>query len=159
MAKRILIGVIILLVIVQFIQPPHNNAPADTPTDITHAVAVPADVMTVLKKSCYDCHSNHTDYPWYSKITPVNWWLNNHINEGKRELNFSEFATYTERKKSKKLEETAKQVEKKEMPLSSYTLIHTDAKLTDAQRQLVINWAKSVNPTPGAGESSEKERD
>lgn len=159
MAKRILIIIVILLVIAQFIQPPHNNGPADTPTDITHAVTVPTDVMALLKKSCYDCHSNHTTYPWYSKITPVNWWLNNHINEGKRELNFSEFATYNERRKLKKLEEIGEQVEKKEMPLSSYTLIHTDAKLSDAQRQLIINWVKSVNPGAETKESPEEERE
>jgi len=142
--KKFLIGLLIVLVIAQFIQPPHNNGVAATSTDITHAVQVPDSVMHLLKASCYDCHSNHTNYPWYSKITPVNWWLKQHIDEGKRELNFSTFATGSFRRKSRKLQETAEQVEKHEMPLKSYLWQHPEAKLNDAQRALIISWAKTA---------------
>jgi hypothetical protein len=99
--------------------------------------------MSLLKVSCYDCHSNHTDYPWYSKITPVNWWLNNHINEGKKELNFSTFSTGSFKRKDKKMKEIDEQVDKHEMPLDSYLWIHKDAKLNDAQRKLIIDWSKT----------------
>jgi len=142
MIRKILLVILVLLIIGQFIQPPHNNGAAATPNDITHAVPVPDTVMAMLKRSCYDCHSNHTEYPWYSKITPVNWWLNNHINDGKRGLNFSEFANKSFKRKAKRLDDVAEQVEKHEMPLNSYLWIHKDAKLTDAQEKMIIDWAK-----------------
>ncbi len=144
MRTKILIGVVIFLVLIQFIQPPHNNGTPESATDITHTIAVPDTVMSLLKVSCYDCHSNHTDYPWYSKITPVNWWLNNHINEGKRELNFSTFSTGTFKRKDKKMKEIDEQIDKHEMPLDSYLWIHKDAKLNDAQRKLIIDWTKTA---------------
>ena len=133
-----------MIIVLQFIQPQHNNGPELTPTDITHVVPVPDDVMAILKTSCYDCHSNHTNYPWYSRITPVNWWLNFHITEGKRELNFSDFANYSYKKKSLMLDETAKEVDKLMMPLPSYLWVHKDAKLDDAHRKLLIDWTKNA---------------
>ena len=144
MRKKILIGLIVLLVLLQFFQPPHNNGTAETTTDIAHVVPVPDSVMHLLKTSCYDCHSNRTNYPWYSKITPVNWWLNNHIKEGKKELNFSAFAKGSFRRKNKKLEETGKLVEKHEMPLDSYLWIHTEARLNQAQRKLIVDWTHAA---------------
>lgn len=142
MARKILIGLLIVLIIAQFIQPPKNNGSPVTANDITHSVQVPDSVMTLLKVACYDCHSNSTKYPWYSRITPVNWWLYNHIQEGKHELNFSEF-TGSFRRKMRKLEESAELTEKHEMPLSSYLWIHKDAKLSDEQRKLIIDWANT----------------
>ena len=144
MFKRILLALLIVFIIAQFIRPPHNNGIAASSTDITHAVPLTDSIMGILKTACYDCHSNNTNYPWYSKITPVNWWLNNHINEGKRELNFSIFSNYSYRRKSKKLEEIAETVEKHQMPLDSYLWIHKEAELNDAQRKMIIDWAKSA---------------
>jgi hypothetical protein len=144
MLKRILLGILIIILLSQFIRPPHNDGDASTPSDITHMVAVPDTVMGILKTACYDCHSNHTNYPWYSKITPVNWWLNNHINEGKRHFNFSNFITGTHKRMIKKMEEVGETVEKHEMPLNSYTWIHKDARLNDAQQKLIIDWAKDA---------------
>jgi hypothetical protein len=143
MLKKILIGLLIIFVIAQFFQPPHNNGNPFSDKDITHAVPVPDSVMSVLKVACFDCHSDYTRYPWYSKITPVNWWLNNHINEGKRHVNYSQFNTGSYKRRIKKLDETAELVEKKEMPLNSYLWIHKDAKLTEAQRKILIDWAKA----------------
>ena len=142
--KKILLGLMVLFIAVQAIQPSKNQGSPTGPTDITAAMQVPDSVMTVLKKSCYDCHSNHTTYPWYDNITPVNWWVNHHINEGKRELNFSTFAEYNQRRKAKKLDESAEQIEKGEMPLKSYLLMHGDAKLTESQQKMLINWFKSA---------------
>jgi hypothetical protein len=144
MGRKILIGILIIFVVAQFFQPPHNNGEAQTAMDITHVVQVPDTVMGILKVSCYDCHSNHTEYPWYSKITPVNWWLNNHIKEGKRKLNFSEFNKGSYKRKIKKLDETAELVEKHDMPLNSYLWIHKNAKLSDAQIKTVVDWAKAA---------------
>lgn len=143
MKKRILIAAGVLLVAIQFIRPARNTGSADGPQDITHAVAVPAPVLTMLKTACYDCHSNQTAYPWYADIQPVGLWLGHHVDEGKEELNFSEFATYAPKRMAHKLEEIAEEVEEGHMPLPAYTLIHTDAKLTEAQVSELTAWAKA----------------
>jgi uncharacterized membrane protein len=142
--KTVLIILLVLFLAVQAAQPSPNKGAATGPKDVTHVVEVPDSVMAVLKKSCYDCHSDYTTYVWYDKITPVNFWIDHHINEGKRELNFSAFGEYTAKRQAKKLDEIAEQVEKHEMPLGSYTLMHTDAKLTDSQRKLLISWAEAA---------------
>lgn len=142
--KRILLVILILLIVAQFFRPGHNDGAAEAATDITHAVHVPDTVMSLLRTSCYDCHSNHTSYPWYSKISPVSWWLANHINDGKRELNFTTFTTYNYKRMGKKLKSTAHEVQEGDMPVNSYLLIHTNAKLNDAQKKLIIGWADSA---------------
>ena len=91
MKKKILIGILVLLIVVQFIQPDLNKGSASSAQDVTHVVNVPDSVMSLLKTACYDCHSDNTRYPWYSKITPLNWWLKDHVDDGKKELNFSQF--------------------------------------------------------------------
>lgn len=143
MKKRILPIVLIILVGIQFIRPARNEGQADTPQDITHSVQVPAQVLTTLKASCYDCHSNHTTYPWYTNIQPIGLWLNNHVNEGKHHLNFSDFASYDQKRMAHKLEETAEEIEEGHMPLPAYTLIHTDTKLSKEQVAELVSWAKS----------------
>ena len=136
--KKLLLGLLLVLVVIQFIHPAKN----DSPVDSSHAISTgPA----VLKVSCYDCHSNHTSYPWYDKIQPVAWYLSHHVKEGKQELNFDEFNTYPLKKKKKKLTEIVETVKEGEMPLSSYTLIHKDAILSIEQQQEIIQWADSLN--------------
>jgi hypothetical protein len=100
--------------------------------------------MAILKTSCYDCHSNNTYYPWYNNIQPVAWWLKNHVDEGKRELNFSEFAAYRIGRQYRKLDEVNKQIKEGEMPLESYTLIHGNAKLNEQQKLMVANWVSAI---------------
>jgi len=112
--------------------------------DIAYSHNVPDSVEQILKTSCYDCHSNHTFYPWYAKIQPVSLWLADHIKEGKAELNFSEFGSYSLRRQFHKLEEINEQVKNNEMPLTSYTIIHRDAKLTPEQKLLIANWAVAL---------------
>jgi hypothetical protein len=147
MKKKILIGFLAIFLIAQFIQPTKNNGNASGPEDITTALHVPENVMAVLKKSCYDCHSNNTIYPWYDNITPFNWWVADHINEGKDELNFSVFSGYPTKRQKKKLDEIAKTVEKGQMPLKSYLIMHGDAKLTSPEKELLINWARASAKT------------
>lgn len=144
MIKKAGIILLLLIIVIQFIQPAKNNSTAILTTDITQAINVPEDVLNVLKVSCYDCHSNNTVAPWYSNIQPVGWWLNNHVKEGKSKLNFSEFGSYTPKKANHKLEEIAEMIEKNEMPLYSYTILHKDAVLNAAQKDLIIKWAKST---------------
>ncbi|HEU0109309.1 MAG TPA: heme-binding domain-containing protein [Flavisolibacter sp.] len=141
MKKKILIGILVLLIVVQFIQPDLNKGSASSAQDVTHVVNVPDSVMSLLKTACYDCHSDNTRYPWYSKITPLNWWLKDHVDDGKKELNFSQFNKGTFKRKEHKMEEVAETVEKFEMPLKSYLWIHSEAKLNDAERKLLIDWA------------------
>ncbi len=143
MLKKILLGLLIVLLIGQFIQPPKNKGAVASANDITHSVQVPDTIMSLLKTACYDCHSNSTSYPWYSKITPVNWWLYNHIQEGKKNLNFSEF-TGTYRRKMRKLEESGELTEKHEMPIGSYLWMHEEAALTDAQRKMIVDWTNTA---------------
>lgn len=151
--KKTLIGLLVALVIIQFIHPAKNINTAPMPQDIALAYPMPDSVYHVLKVSCYDCHSNNTQYPWYNNIQPVAWWLNGHIHDGKKELNFSEFGSFTTKRKLKKLKDIVKQLEENEMPLSSYTLIHKDAVLSPAQKQMLIEWAKGLSQqitlTPG----------
>ncbi len=146
MIKKIAFALLAILVIIQFFHPTKNiNAsPEATANDITKAYAVPEHVQTILKTSCYDCHSNNTYYPWYNNIQPVAWWLNHHVDEGKREINFNEFASYQIRRQYKKMEEIIKQVKEDEMPLSSYTILHKDAKLSQEQKLALSNWADGI---------------
>jgi hypothetical protein len=101
-------------------------------------------VQHILEKACFDCHSNNTRYPWYSNIQPVGWWLQHHVEEGKEELNFDEFRTYSTRGQAKKLHQTVGLVKKGLMPLPSYTWIHSDAKLSEEERRVLSGWADSL---------------
>jgi len=141
--KKILLGVLILLIVIQFIRPARNINGQVLPTDISKLYSIPQNVQTSLKTACYDCHSNNTRYPWYVNIQPVGWYLAWHVSEGKEELNFSDFGSYSQRKQKGKFKSIAKTVQEDEMPLSSYTLIHKDAKLTNEEKAQLIDWAKN----------------
>lgn len=143
--KLLLYAVIIALLLFQlYPKPAKNISNAYNPNDISMAHNVPADVMQVLKTSCYDCHSNNTVYPWYASVQPVAMWLGNHIAEAKDELNFSEFGSYSSRRKYKKLEEINSQVKEDEMPLFSYTIIHRNAILDKSKKLLLANWVVAL---------------
>jgi len=113
-------------------------------TDFIRTFNPTDSIETLLKTSCYDCHSNHTVYPWYNKIQPVSWFLEDHIKEAKKELNFSEFGAYSNRKQKSKLRSIVSQIRDDKMPLSSYTLIHRDARLSDSQKSLLENWLNDL---------------
>ena len=137
--------IVALLLLSQLIPKNNNNTgSAEGPSAINSVYEIPEQVSTILKTSCYDCHSNHTVYPWYSNIQPLSWWLNDHVKEGKKELNFSEFGNYSAKKQDHKLKEIAEQVEEQEMPLGSYTLIHQNAKLSSEQSALIVNWVMNL---------------
>jgi len=136
---------LILFILFQFYPKSNNNlSPGIHLNDISLAHQVPAPVHQILKTSCYDCHSNNSVYPWYANIQPVSLWLADHIKEGKKELNFSEFGTYSVRRQYRKLEEINNQVKEDEMPLTSYTLLHRDAKLSPEQKLVIANWVASL---------------
>jgi hypothetical protein len=145
--KRFFQLLLLALIVIQFFRPAKNKAEAIGKNDITTLYAVPQDVQHILKTSCYDCHSNNTVYPWYAEVQPVAWWLNSHIEDGKKDLNFSEFAGYRIRRQYKKLEEISDLVKKDEMPLDSYLWIHKYAKLNEQQKLTLASWVTSVRDT------------
>ncbi|QED37161.1 hypothetical protein FK178_05305 [Antarcticibacterium arcticum] len=141
-----IIGLVLLVVFVgiQFIPANRNTSDYIPQSDFTEVFEVPENINTILQTSCYDCHSNNTNYPWYNKIQPFTWYLNDHIEKGKEELNFSEFGEYSSRRQSSKLRSISSQVEDGEMPLSSYTLVHWDAKLSAKEKEVFIAWMDSL---------------
>lgn len=145
--KRTFQILLIVFIAIQFIRPEKNKAEGISKNDISTLYPVPANVQAVLKTSCNACHSNNTIYPWYAKVQPVTWWLNNHIVDGKKHLNFSEFAGYSLRKQYHKLEEVDEMVNKGEMPLDSYLWIHKNASLNGHQKLVITNWVKVVMDT------------
>ena len=138
---------LLAFIVIQFFRPAKNKAEGISKNDIGKIYAVPADVQSILKISCYDCHSSNTVYPWYAEIQPAAWWLADHIKEGKKELNFSEFASYRISRQYRKLEEINKEVKEGEMPLESYLWIHKNSKLGDEQKLIFVNWVKAVMDT------------
>jgi len=143
--KTSLIILLAAVVIIQFIHPAKNINPVVSQKDIAVLHPMPDSVHQILQKACFDCHSNNTRYPWYNNIQPVAWWLNDHITEGKKELNFSEFGSRTLVKQAKKLKKVAKEVQEGGMPLDSYTWIHKDAILTDREKNILIDWATGLS--------------
>lgn len=142
--KKVLLILLIVLVGIQFIPTKRNQSNEILESDISKTYMLPAEIQTIFKNSCYDCHSNNTNYPWYNKIQPVSWLLENHIKKGKKELNFSEFGAYSKRKQKNKLKSITSQIRDNEMPLSSYTLIHRDAKLSEKDRDLIKQWVSKL---------------
>src|SRR5689334_4017603 len=145
--RRILLIIVIILIGIQFIRPAKNQSNDLLASNISHVYTVPEDVSVILKKACNDCHSNNTVYPWYAQVQPVGWWLNNHIEEGKGHLNFDEFGAYPISRQYKKMDDVIDEVKNGDMPIWSYTLIHTNAKLTDEEKQTLINWAQGIRDT------------
>ncbi|OYU57391.1 MAG: cytochrome C [Chitinophagaceae bacterium BSSC1] len=143
MLKKIMLALLVILLVMQAFRPTKNLS-ANTENDISVSYAVPTDVKTILAKACNDCHSNKTEYPWYANIQPVAFWLNDHVVDGKRHMNFNEFNKYRIAKQYKKLEECIDEVKDGEMPLESYTMIHKNAILTEAEKTTLTNWCMTV---------------
>jgi DNA replicative helicase MCM subunit Mcm2 (Cdc46/Mcm family) len=147
MFKKIMLVLLAALVIIQFIHPKKNKAEGQQPNYIGTAYAIPEDIKTIFAKACNDCHTNNTNYPWYTNIQPVHWWLNKHINNGKKEINFDEYTKRSLRFQYHKMEEVIEQVKEGEMPLNSYTWVHKNAKLTSEEKAKITGWAQSVMDT------------
>lgn len=139
--KKILLILLAVLILIQFIQPARNKDRRMLSTDLTKTFNVPHNAQSVLKTACYDCHSNRTNYPWYTSIQPFGWLLARHIKNGKAELNFSEFGSYSLRRQISKFNGIANSIKDGSMPLNSYTIMHKDARLSKEDKELLINWA------------------
>lgn len=147
MVKKIAIGLAIILVAIQFFRPSKNISAQPSASHIATHYNTSDDVKAILERSCNDCHSNNTTYPWYASIQPIAWWLNNHIEEGKGEINFDEFMTLKPKKAHHKMDEVNEMVQEGEMPLKSYTLIHRNAILSRDEKIRISNWALAVMKT------------
>jgi hypothetical protein len=141
--KIIAVVLFVVFVVIQFFRPDFTNPPVTQAETLEATTQVPENVQAILKRSCNDCHTNVTEFPWYSKIQPSASFLKGHIDDGRRHLNFSVWNTYEARKKRNKLEEVCEQVEGKMMPLPSYLWIHWSAKLSDEDGMILCDWAKA----------------
>ncbi len=139
--KRIVLGFLIVLAGIQFFRPDRTNPPVDPARSVDAAATVPAAVGAVLKRSCYDCHSSETGWPWYSAVAPMAWGVADHVNEGRSQLNLSEWGAYPPKKRVGILEKMCDEVRKGKMPLQSYLLLHPGARLTEADWKAVCDWS------------------
>lgn len=142
--KKLLIVLLIVFIVIQFFRPEKNLSDTIPATDFIAMTNPSPAIETTLRSACYDCHSNNTNYPWYNEIAPVSFMIAEHIKDGKKHLNFSEWGTYSAKKKAHKLEELVEEVEEGHMPESSYTWMHADANLTKEQVAELNNWAEDL---------------
>lgn len=157
MKKRVLkiSGIVLLVVLVgmQFITIDKNNPPVDKSLDFFSTESFSPEGMELVKNACFDCHSNESKYPWYSNIAPVSFFVENHIIEGREELNFSEYQSYSAKKKNHKLEEVSEALREGWMPLDEYVWMHSDAKLTAEQREMLSKEFDAIRAKLGATQS------
>ena len=144
MIKKVLIVLLVVLVIIQFFRIDKINPPVDATINLIQVVEVPTTVQEILTSACFDCHSNETAYPWYTNVAPLSWWIKDHIDEGRDELNFSEWGSYSDKRRLHKIDELGEMVSEGEMPLKSYVIAHREADLSDAQRNTLLEWIKTL---------------
>ncbi len=142
--KKIFKILAVAFVVIQFFQIDKTNPTFDENQDFIKINNPSPEIAEKIKASCYDCHSNETKYPWYTYVQPVGWWVKNHIDHGKKHLNFSEFGSYAAKKQSHKMEECYELIENGEMPLKSYTIAHQNAVLDDATKEQLISYFKEM---------------
>jgi len=144
MKKKIIIGLLVILVLIQFVRVDKTNLPVDSTQDFVTITKAPTEIVSLLKTACYDCHSNETTYPWYFNVAPISWWAKDHVNDGRKHLNYSIWGTYKKERQAHKIDEMYGEVEEGEMPLTSYTIMHGDAKLTPEQKMALVNWLRTI---------------
>ena len=144
MLKKILLVLLVVFVIAQFFGPEKNEGDLSSLTAFVADTHPSKSIQQTFKTACYDCHSNKTEYPWYNKITPINYWMNGHVEHGKEHLNFSNWSNYSAKQKAHKLEELVEEVKEGHMPLGSYLWMHKDAELTQKQIDEIETWVKLI---------------
>lgn len=142
--KAAVVAIAVAFIGLQVFQIDKSQPPVVQAETIDAVIKVPADVQAIFGRACNDCHSNTTRYPWYSYVQPSGWFLQSHITDGKRHLNFSTFATYNDARRAKKIEEICEQVSSGEMPLPSYLWIHGDAKLSESDKKTICDWTSTI---------------
>ena len=142
--KKVALLLLVVLLGIQFIRPERNQADTLGDSEFLTETNPSDEVKVILKNTCYDCHSNQTNYPWYANVAPISFWIADHIDHGKKHLNFSDWTSYDDKKKDHKLEEVVETVESGEMPLTEYTWTHHEAQLSEEQQKMVIEWASKT---------------
>jgi len=142
--KKVIIIIVVIFAAIQFFTIDKENPSADMKKDFLTVMNPSSEIETIIKSSCYDCHSYHTKYPWYSNVAPVSWLLKQHVNEGRDHLNFSIWDGYNKSKKENKLDECIEMIQSDEMPMKGYVILHDEADLTDVQKQDLIDWFQSI---------------
>jgi hypothetical protein len=167
--KWAVIVIFVLFIAAQAYRPDLSGPPVDETKSMRATAQLTPEVGAIFDRACNDCHSSKTDWPWYSQVAPVSWWLKSHVDDGRRQFSFSEWGTYPQRKASVKLKEICEQVTTGEMPLKSYLLLHPAAKLSDADKKAICDWTEQERkrsaasavqveqPTQGADSSGTKE--
>ena len=140
--RSVLITLLLLFVAIQIKTTDKTPIKVTPETDFLTLEDAPQEVNQLIQSTCYDCHSNQTQYPWYSHVAPISWWLEGHINNGKSKVNFSIWDSYTPAQQASLKNESAELIEKKWMPILTYKITHADARLTEAQRHMLIYWLK-----------------
>ena len=140
--KLIGLGLLAILVILQFFQPERNSTPENPELDMLSLASPPEAAAELIRKACYDCHSNQTNYPWYSRVSPVSWYLNRHVIKGKEDLNFSVYGQLDKADKIGLLADFCDVLDAGTMPLQSYLLLHDEARLTREERDLLCQWSE-----------------
>ena len=138
--------VVAIVLVIQVIPVERNVSTVPPGQSFEKTEKVPANVAAILKVSCYDCHSNNTRYPWYSELQPGAWFMARHIKKGKEELNFDEFNNYSKRRKKAKIKSIISQIEKEEMPLKSYRMMHGNARLSADEKKELLDFFNTINP-------------
>lgn len=144
MVKKVALILVFLLVAIQLVRPEKNLSSTVPKTDFLTLHPPSAEVKHLLQVGCYDCHSDHTRYPWYAEIQPIGWWLAQHVRDGKRELNLSSFGELSRKRQAGRIEEMIDVIARREMPLKSYTLTHRDAVYSEAQIKQINDWLEKV---------------
>jgi len=142
--KYFVIFIIVALVVIQFFRPDKTVATSMTADDINKKMQIPANIQGIFKRSCYDCHSNETKWPWYSAVAPVSWVIADDITKGRAKMNFSEWGKMKESKQEQRLSDICEQIKEDKMPLPKYLLLHKDNTLSKAEKDTIYGWVKSL---------------
>jgi len=142
--SKIVIATVLIFISIQFFQINTRNPDIVPQNDFTNIYSPPQQIQTILRTACYDCHSNETDYPWYASVAPVSWWIKDHIEHARGHLNFSTWNDYSVSEANHALEEITEEVQEKAMPLKSYQIAHSEARLSDEERKLLVEWIRSL---------------
>jgi hypothetical protein len=146
-SSKIGVGIVVFLFAIQLVQCERLNPP------VTGDIAAPTEVDAVLRRACYDCHSNQTAWPWYSRVAPVSWLVHRDVFDGRRHLNFSEWDKVSPDKRARRLKGVGREIEHGDMPLWFYLPMHPTARLSDGDKQILKSWyaasAAASNPSGG----------
>jgi hypothetical protein len=143
--KYPLLLILVVFAVIQFFRPSKNSEPTELAKILPTDMNANSEVTKILATSCFDCHSNCTNYPWYADIQPIGWWMSNHIQEGKKAINFSDFENLGLIRRRSKLESILKQIQQDKMPLSSYMKLHPESRLNEQQKRIITDWVKSLD--------------